>query len=163
MELRGDERAVSLTRGKGAMLPASEEDWLTEYLDLVLSIKVVDDVEEAIDFINQHGSHHTDCIVTEDRAAASRFLLAVDSSSVFHNVSTRFADGFVFGLGAEVGISTGRLHSRGPVGLEGLTIYKYILEGEGQILDDFEGETKRPYTHRPLDRTWPPEERGNAG
>ena len=153
VELRGDERALLLI--DGAMKPATEEDWRTEYLDLVLSIKVVDSLEEAIDHINRYGSHHTDAIVTEDRRAALRFLRGVDSASVMHNASTRFADGFKYGLGAEVGISTNRLHSRGPVGLEGLTIYKYILEGNGQIVDTYDGEQQRPFTHRRLDDTWP--------
>lgn len=119
-----------------AVLPdieaATEEDWSTEYLDLVLSIKVVDSLEEAVAHINHYGSHHTDCIVTNDDAAAGRFLREVDSACVFHNVSTRFADGGEFGFGAEIGISTDKLHARGPMGLRELTSYQYRVRGNGQ-------------------------------
>jgi len=153
VELRGDDRVRQLA-GE-AVQPATEEDWKTEYLDLIFSIKIVDKLEEAVAHINHYGSHHTDTIITEDRQAALQFLRTVDSASVMHNASTRFADGFRYGLGAEVGVSTNRLHSRGPVGLEGLTIYKYLLEGSGQTVDDFEGSAPRPYTHRRLDTTWP--------
>ncbi len=126
---------------------ATEEDWHTEYLDYVLSIRVVDSLEEAIDHINRCGSHHTDCIVTEDHDAAARFIHEVDSAGVYHNVSTRFADGFVYGFGAEVGIATGKLHARGPMGLEGLTTYKYVLTGQGQTMAAVKrGELS--YTHR---------------
>ncbi len=113
--------------------PASEDDWRTEYLAPILSIRVVDGIEAAIDHINRYGSHHTDSIVTEDYTRARRFLREVDSSSVMVNASTRFADGFEYGLGAEIGISTDKLHARGPVGLEGLTTQKFIVLGEGQI------------------------------
>jgi glutamate-5-semialdehyde dehydrogenase len=155
VELRGDPRAIELSRTAGRMLAATEEDWRTEYLDYVLSIKVVDSLDEAVEHINRYGSHHTDAIVTQDREAAKQFLSAVDSSSVLHNASTRFADGFRYGLGAEVGISTGRLHSRGPVGLEGLTIYKYILEGDGHTVEDFEGEQPvAKYLHRLVSQEW---------
>ena len=153
VELRGDGRARELAGD--AVQPATEEDWRTEYLDLIFSIKIVDSLEEAVAHINHYGSHHTDAILTEDRQAALQFLRAVDSSSVMHNASTRFADGFKYGLGAEVGVSTNRLHSRGPVGLEGLTIYKYILEGDGQIVDTYDGQEHRPFTHRRLDAGWP--------
>ena len=153
---RGDARTLDLAQGKGAVERATEADWSTEYLDYTLSIKVVDSLAEAIDHINEYGSHHTDTIVTEDRRTASLFLRGVDSASVFHNASTRFADGFKYGLGAEVGISTGRLHSRGPVGLEGLTSYKYILEGQGQVVDDYDGEPGKPFTHKPLEAEWKP-------
>jgi len=152
--LRGDERTMAAAANLGTVVPATEEDWSTEYLDYVLSIKVVDNLDEAIEHINRYGSHHTDSIVTENADTADAFLRTVDSASVFHNASTRFADGFRFGLGAEVGISTGRLHGRGPVGLEGLTTYKYLLQGEGQIVDDYEGASRRSYTHRPLDGEW---------
>ena len=152
VEVRGDETTRSLAGS--SVKVADEADWGTEYLDLIVSIRVVDAIDEAIDHINRYGSHHTDAIVTEDRAAADRFLQAVDSSSVIHNASTRFADGFRYGLGAEVGISTNRLHSRGPVGLEGLVIYKYIVEGDGQIVADYTGKDARPFTHRPLSETW---------
>ena len=111
-------------------------------------------LEEAIDHINRFSSHHTDAIVTEDGDAAERFLRAVDSASALHNASTRFADGFRYGLGAELGISTNRLHSRGPVGLEGLVIYKYVLEGGGHIVGDYSGDNARTYSHRRLNSSW---------
>jgi glutamate-5-semialdehyde dehydrogenase len=114
------------------ILPATEEDWSTEYLDLILSIKVVDSLDAAIAHINRYGSHHTDTIVTADAAAAERFLREVDSACVFHNVSTRFADGGEFGFGAEIGISTDKLHARGPMGLRELTSYQYRVRGDGQ-------------------------------
>ena len=114
------------------MLPATEDDWSTEYLDLILSIQVVDSLDAAIAHINHYGSHHTDTIVTADTAAAERFLREVDSACVFHNVSTRFADGGEFGFGAEIGISTDKLHARGPMGLRELTSYQYRVRGEGQ-------------------------------
>ena len=130
VELRGCERSRSLVP---AMKPATEEDWSTEYLAPILSIRVVDSLDEAIDHIAKYGSQHTDAIVTNDHAAAMRFLREVDSSSVMVNASTRFADGFEFGLGAEIGISTNKLHARGPVGLEGLTSRKWIVLGTGQV------------------------------
>ena len=114
------------------ILPATEDDWSTEYLDLILSIKVVDSLDAAIAHINRYGSHHTDTIVTADAAAAERFLREVDSACVFHNVSTRFADGGEFGFGAEIGISTDKLHARGPMGLRELTSYQYRVRGDGQ-------------------------------
>ena len=117
----------------GIIVDATEEDWATEYLAPVLSIKVVNDVDEAIAHIDRYGSDHTESIVTENRTTADRFLREVDSGSVMHNASTRFADGFEYGLGAEIGISTGKLHARGPVGLEGLTSRKYIVRGDGHI------------------------------
>ena len=152
VEVRGDEEAQSY--GGAQMKAATEADWATEYLDLIVSIKVVSGLEDAIDHINHFSSHHTDAIVTEDEVAAERFLRAVDSASVIHNASTRFADGFRYGLGAEVGISTNRLHSRGPVGLEGLVIYKYVLEGGGHIVGDYIGDGAGPYTHRALESSW---------
>jgi glutamate-5-semialdehyde dehydrogenase len=148
VELRGDERTRGFIKAKAA----TEEDWSTEYTDLILSIRVVDSLEEAVDHINTYGSHHTDAIVTRNQEAARRFLSDVDSSSVMWNCSTRFADGFRYGLGAEVGISTGKIHARGPVGLEGLTSTKYILEGGGQIVADYAGGSKR-FTHRDLPHT----------
>jgi glutamate-5-semialdehyde dehydrogenase len=132
--IRGTDRVASVIAGVEA---ASDDDWRTEYLDFIVSVKVVDDIREAIDHINAYGSHHTDCIVTEDGDAADEFMRLVDSAGVYLNCSTRFADGFRYGLGAEVGISTGKLHARGPVGLDGLTTYKYRLYGEGQIVDDY--------------------------
>ncbi|MEM7045886.1 MAG: gamma-glutamyl-phosphate reductase, partial [Pseudomonadota bacterium] len=127
--LRGDDAVVALD---ARVTPASEEDWSTEYLDAVLSIKVLDGLDEAIAHINGYGSHHTDSIVTEDEAAAERFLAEIDSAIVMHNASTQFADGGEFGMGAEIGISTGRLHARGPVGAEQLTSFNYRVRGTGQ-------------------------------
>jgi glutamate-5-semialdehyde dehydrogenase len=115
------------------VLPAAEEDWRTEYLDLVLAIKTVNSLQEAVDHIETYGSHHSDAIITEDRLVAEKFLSQVDSATVFWNASTRFNDGAEFGFGAEIGISTDRLHARGPMGLEELTSYKYLVEGTGQI------------------------------
>ena len=148
--LCGDELTCSLIGCKAA----TEEDWKTEYLDYKLSIKTVASMDEAIGHINHFGSHHTDCIVTEDQAAAAEFMKRVDSAGVYHNVSTRFADGFVYGFGAEVGIATGKLHARGPMGLEGLTTYKYKLLGHGQIMADMK-TGKQHYTHRLLNRDCP--------
>ncbi len=130
IELRGDDEARGIVP---QMKPATEEDWYTEYLDAILSVRVVKDLDEAIEHIANYGSQHTDAIVTEDNARAQRFLREVDSSSVMVNASTRFADGYEYGLGAEVGISTDKLHARGPVGLEGLTSLKYVVLGDGQI------------------------------
>ncbi len=134
--------------------PASEEDWSTEYLDYILSVRIVPSLHEAIDHINRFGSHHTDCIVTTNEQNASVFMKQVDSAGVYWNVSTRFADGFVYGLGAEVGIATGKLHARGPMGLEGLTTYKYKLIGSGQTMEDMK-KGLRVYTHRKLNENCP--------
>jgi glutamate-5-semialdehyde dehydrogenase len=130
IELRGDAEARRIVPD---MKPATEEDWYTEYLDAILSVRVVKDMDEAIEHIAAYGSQHTDAIVTQDKARARRFLREVDSSSVMVNASTRFADGYEYGLGAEVGISTDKLHARGPVGLEGLTSLKWVVFGNGQI------------------------------
>ena len=130
VELRGCGKTQDLCQH---VIPAKEEDWNTEYLAPILSVRVVEDLDAAIDHIEHYGSHHTDAIVTENLTNAHRFLREVDSSSVMVNCSTRFADGFEYGLGAEIGISTDKLHVRGPVGLEGLTTQKYIVMGEGQI------------------------------
>ena len=113
--------------------PATEQDWRTEYLDAILAVKTVAGLDEAIAHVNRYGSHHTDCIVAADAAAAARFLREVDSAIVLHNASTQFADGGEFGMGAEIGIATGRLHARGPVGVEQLTSYKYVVRGTGQV------------------------------
>ena len=128
-EVRGD--ALTL-KADTRVVPASEEDWKLEYLDAIIACRVVDGLDEAIDHIETHGSHHTDCIVTEDKAAAERFLSEVDSAIVMHNASTQFADGGEFGFGAEIGIATGRMHARGPVGLAQLCSFKYRVRGNGQ-------------------------------
>jgi len=128
-EVRGDKRAVAVDP---RIRPASDEDWDTEYLDAVLAMAMVDGPDQALAHIAAHGSHHTDAIVTEDETVAGRFLAEVDSAIVMHNASSQFADGGEFGLGAEIGIATGRLHARGPVGLEGLTTYKWLVHGTGQ-------------------------------
>ena len=130
VELRGCKTSQSICPD---MLVANSEDWSTEYLDKILSIRIVDDFDQAVDHINKYGSHHSDAIITKDYATAQKFLKVVDSAAVYVNSSTRFTDGYEFGLGAEVGISTQKLHCRGPMGLEGLTSYKYIIYGDGQI------------------------------
>ena len=129
-EVRGDPDVMAMD---ARVVAASDADWSTEYLDAILSVKLVDGLEQAIAHVNRYGSHHTDTVVTEDTAAAERFLAEVDSAIVLHNASTQFADGGEFGMGAEVGISTGRLHARGPVGVEQLTSFKYVVRGSGQI------------------------------
>jgi len=143
VKLIGDKRSVEL----GIKYGASLEDWKTEYLDLILSIKIVDNLEGAITHIQKYSSKHTDGIITENSNTANKFMNIVDSAGVFHNCSTRFADGFRYGFGAEVGISTQSLPPRGPVGLEGLVTYKYFLKGDGNIVDDF-SSGKATYTHK---------------
>ena len=145
VKLIGDKRSVEL----GLKYEASLEDWKTEYLDLILSIKIVDDLEEAITHIQKYSSKHTDGIITENSNTANKFMNVVDSAGVFHNCSTRFADGFRYGFGAEVGISTQTLPPRGPVGLEGLVTYKYFLKGDGNIVDDF-SSGKAIFAHKDL-------------
>jgi len=152
VELRGD----AATREVVDVDPATDEDWSTEYGDLELSIKVVDSLSAAIDHVNAHGSKHTESILTEDADRASTFMRSIDAASVFHNASTRFADGYRYGLGAEVGISTGKIHARGPVGLEGLTTYKYYLEGDGQLVATYSGENAKPYLHEEFEGEWTP-------
>ena len=129
-EVRGDKTTQAVDR---RVKPASEEDWSTEYLDAIIAVKVVDGVAAAIEHIERYGSHHTDAIITDDQAAAEKFLRELDSAIVLHNASTQFADGGEFGFGAEIGIATGRLHARGPVGVEQLTTFKYRIRGSGQI------------------------------
>jgi len=146
VELRGDE----ITRAILDIAAATETDWSTEYSDLILSIKIVDSVEEAINHINTYGSRHTDVIVTEDSEAAETFLNQVDAAGVYHNCSTRFADGFRYGFGAEVGISTQQMPPRGPVGLEGLVTYKYRVVGDGHIAASYVGNEAKEFTHRDL-------------
>jgi glutamate-5-semialdehyde dehydrogenase len=150
VEVRGCQRTMQLMDGKGEIKQASEEDWHTEYNDLIISIKVVDGVDEAIAHINHYGSGHTDAIVTANKETARKFLQFVDSSSVMHNASTRFSDGFRYGKGAEVGISTYKVHARGPVGLEGLVIYKYLLVGNGHTVAPYIGTDAKEFTHRKL-------------
>ncbi|NJL00379.1 MAG: glutamate-5-semialdehyde dehydrogenase [Spirulinaceae cyanobacterium RM2_2_10] len=144
VQLRGD----SQTCGLIAALPAEASDWSLEYSDLILAIKVVDSAEAAIAHIHTYGSRHTEAIATTDAQVAAQFLNQVDAASVFHNCSTRFADGFRYGFGAEVGISTQKLPPRGPVGLEGLVTYQYQVTGRGQIVADYTGENAQPFTHR---------------
>lgn len=145
VEIRGDAKTQAIID----CIPATEADWETEYLDAILSIKIVDSLEDAIRHINRYGSHHTDAILTRDEVAQKKFMALVDSAGVYVNCSTRFADGFRYGFGAEVGIATGKLHARGPVGLEGLCTYKYCLLGRGQTVQETVDGTIR-YTHKNL-------------
>jgi glutamate-5-semialdehyde dehydrogenase len=149
VEVRGCPRTIEIAKGQ-EIIPATEEDWKKEYSDLIVSVKVVDGVNEAIEHINRYGSRHTESIVTESHDVASRFMEFVDAANVFQNASTRFSDGFRYGLGAEVGISTGKLHARGPVGLEGLTIYKYKLFGKGQTVASY-SKGQRKFKHRSIE------------
>ena len=145
VQLKGDARVQAVVGCEAA----TDEDWSTEYLADVLSVRAVDSLEEAIAHINRYGSHHTDAIITQNEENADRFAALVDSAGVYVNCSTRFADGFRYGFGAEVGIATGKLHARGPMGLEGLCSYKYILRGHGDIVADF-AQGKRAFTHKKL-------------
>ena len=149
VELRADAAALPHLRDLPRAVPAADEDWATEHGALVLGVRTVASLDEAIDHVHRYGSAHTEAIVTEDPAAAARFLREVDAASVFVNASTRFADGYRYGLGAEVGISTGRIHARGPVGVEGLLTTRWLLEGHGQAAADY-GPGKRSFTHRSL-------------
>lgn len=152
VELRADQQTQRLagTQFSSVLKPTDETDWATEYSDLILSMKVVASLEAAIDHINTYGSRHTEAIVTEEAKAATDFIAQVDAAGVFHNCSTRFADGFRYGFGAEVGISTQKMPPRGPVGLEGLVTYKYQLVGNGQIAATYTGADARPFTHQDL-------------
>ncbi|QLC49270.1 glutamate-5-semialdehyde dehydrogenase [Methanolobus zinderi] len=155
VEMRCDEQSYSILEMIDflkSILRATEEDWSTEYNDLILSIKIVESMEEAIEHINTYGSHHTDAIITENKFKKKDFTDLVDSSSVMINASTRFADGFRYGKGAEVGISTNKIHARGPVGMEGLLIYKYVLVGDGERVADYAGPEARKFTHRKINR-----------
>ena len=149
VELRADEEARPHLPASSRVRPAGDADGTVEYGDLILAVRTVGSLEEAVDFIHHHGSAHTDAICTEDEVTARRFLATVDSASVFWNASTRFADGYRYGLGAEVGISTGRIHARGPVGVEGLLTTRWLLTGKGQGAGDY-GPGKRAFTHREL-------------
>ena len=146
VEIRGDEKTRKIIRAN----EATEDDWSAEYNDLILSVKIVSSLEEAVGHINKYGSHHTDAIITKEEGKAKRFMDTVDSASVLWNCSTRFADGFRYGLGAEVGISTNKTHARGPVGLEGLVIYKYRLSGKGHVVADYAGDDAKQFTHRKI-------------
>ena len=150
VEIRGCEKTREIIDVKAA----TEADWKTEYLDYTLSIRVVDGLDAAIEHINTYGSGHTDAIVTENKEAAMAFMDLVDAGDVFWNCSTRFSDGFRYGLGAEVGISTNKIHARGPVGLEGLLIYKWRMIGSGQIVADYGGPDGKKFTHKKLDKNW---------
>ena len=150
VELLGCEKTQKII----SVAPATEQDWKTEYLDYKLSIKIVEDLDEAIDHINTYGSRHTDSIITKSQDKASRFMSLVDSGNVFWNCSTRFSDGFRYGFGAEVGISTSKIHARGPVGLDGLLIYKYKLIGNGHIVDDY-AKRKKTFKHNNLSKDFP--------
>ena len=150
VEIRGDAETQQLI----SCVPASDSDWSAEYLDYILSVRIVSSLQEAVSHINRYGSHHTDSIVTANSETASAFMNMVDSAGVYWNVSTRFADGFVYGLGAEVGIATGKLHARGPMGMEGLTTYKYKLIGTGQTMRDVKAGNIQ-YTHRQLHENCP--------
>ena len=150
VRIRADERAQAVLAAAGVPCEAATDaDWRAEYLDLTVSVRTVDSLDEAIAHINRFGSHHTDCILTQDDAAAQRFFALVDSAGVYQNCSTRFADGYRYGFGAEVGIATGKLHARGPMGVEGLCSYKYILRGHGDVVADFAGGA-RSFTHKRL-------------
>ncbi len=153
VQLSADEKAR-------AVLPyakeAVEKDWSTEHLDLILNVRIVDSLQQAIDHINQYSSHHTDGIVTENEDNAKKFLRDVDSAVVIRNASTRFSDGYRFGFGAEVGISTNKIHARGPVGLEGLVTYKYILVGAGHIVSSYIGKSAKSFNHRTIEKQWNP-------
>lgn len=146
VELKGDDRTQKVLD----IAAATEADWSTEYSDLILSIKVVDGLEDAIAHINTYGSRHTEAIATEDPQAADTFIAQVDAAGVYHNCSTRFADGFRYGFGAEVGISTQKMPPRGPVGLEGLVTYKYQIVGDGHVTSTYSGPDAKPFTHREL-------------
>ncbi len=149
VEIRADSESKKLMKHS---VDAVDEDWDTEYGDLTVSVKIVDDIGEAISFINSHGSHHTDAIMTQNKENIAKFVRYVDSADVFVNASTRFADGYRFGKGAEVGISTNKIHSRGPVGMEGLMIYKYVLIGNGHVVKDYVGKDAKKFTHKDIEK-----------
>jgi glutamate-5-semialdehyde dehydrogenase len=145
VEIRGCEKVQKIIQVNAA----TEKDWATEYLDYIISVKIVASVDEAIDHINTYGSGHTESILTQNGDTAKKFMDLCDSGNVFWNASTRFSDGFRYGLGAEVGISTNKIHARGPVGLEGLVIYKWKLIGHGNIVSDY-ASGKRSFTHKKI-------------
>ncbi len=147
VELRGDEKSRQILTN---IKTATEEDWSTEYSDLILAVRVVDSLDAAMEHIGEYGSRHTEAIATTDQAAADKFMSQIDAANVFHNCSTRFSDGFRYGFGAEVGISTQKMPPRGPVGLEGLVTYKYQLIGNGHIVATYTGENAKPFTHKDI-------------
>lgn len=158
VELRADERAMAYLKAAAGAQPgaaaavvkrAADADFDTEFLAFTIAVKLVDDIDAAIAHVNEHGSHHTESIITEDEAAAERYMMAVDAAGVYHNASTRFADGFRYGFGAEVGVSTNRIHARGPVGMEGLVIYKYRVYGDGHTAQAF-SSGEQQFTHVPI-------------
>jgi glutamate-5-semialdehyde dehydrogenase len=151
--LRGCERTRAILTNE-SVEGLADSDWRREYSDLVLAVRVVNSMDDAIEHIHRFGSAHTETIVSEDHVTAERFLAEVDSAGVFHNASTRFADGYRYGFGAEVGISTSKLHARGPVGVEGLTTYKYVLRGSGQVARDYQGSNAKKFTHQRLPTEW---------
>ena len=154
VELRLDDTAgdyLSYSNSNVDYVKAKESDWAEEYCDLILSVKIVETIEEAIEHINKYGSGHTDAIVTKSKKTFETFFNSVNSAGVFWNASTRFADGYRYGFGAEVGIATGKLHPRGPVGLDGLVTYKYRLEGEGQTVAEYSGENAKTFSHKPIE------------
>ena len=148
VEVRGCEQTANYIE----VVPATETDWQTEYLDHILSIKIVDTLEQAVDHINRYGSGHTDVIVSQNRKRADIFMRLVDTADVMLNCSSRFSDGFRYGLGAEVGISTNKIHARGPVGMEGLMIYQWRLIGNGHVVSDYTGRGSKPFTHMPIQK-----------
>ncbi len=147
--IRGCEKTRAILASH-SLEAVANDDWHREHSDLVLAIRVLNSIDDAIEHIHAYGSGHTEAIVTEDSVAAERFLAAVDAAGVFHNASTRFADGYRYGFGAEVGVSTSKLHARGPVGLEGLTTYKYLLRGTGQLARSYQGANAKAFTHKRL-------------
>ncbi|MBR1873671.1 MAG: gamma-glutamyl-phosphate reductase, partial [Eubacterium sp.] len=150
VKLRGTKEVMDILQDvKGDLETITDDDFDNEYLSLTVGVKLVDSVDDAISHINTHGSHHTDSIITDDADTAERFMQMVDSAGVYHNCSTRFSDGFRYGFGAEVGISTGKIHARGPVGLEGLVTYKYRLYGHGQTVGEY-ASGEKSFHHRDL-------------
>jgi glutamate-5-semialdehyde dehydrogenase len=154
VEIRADMRAKNSIPKDISVVDAKEEEWDEEYNGMIISIATVDGLDEAINFINKHGSHHTDAIITENKDKQSEFVRSVDSADVFINASTRFSDGFRYGKGAEVGVSTNKIHSRGPVGMEGLMIYKYVLVGNGQVVKDYVGKDAKKFLHQKTDQKY---------
>jgi glutamate-5-semialdehyde dehydrogenase len=154
VKMFADKRAKGAISKDIKVMDKKEDEWETEYNDLYITIAVVDDLEEAVGIINKHGSHHTDAIITMNKIKQAEFVSSVDSANVFINASTRFSDGFRYGKGAEVGISTNKIHSRGPVGMEGLMIYKYVLIGDGQVVKDYVGKDAKKFKHKKMNQKY---------